>query len=191
MTKPLAISLLFALVLAGCKPSDQTVPESTPAQPTRQNAALGFRIDLKDAGSFAAFTALNQATLTPDSDKLAIKASGIDPSIGVPPITVKPGAQFAVRIDQTAPVDTVVEIFYTTVATPGFTPDHAVSVRVKAGRSLVLFEINDPEFAGGLRFDPGEAPGDYILHQMEAFSSEPFEVKSNPVASTPRPSIHP
>jgi hypothetical protein len=191
MTKPLTISLLFALVLAGCNPTDQTAAENTAAQPTRQNAALAFRIDLKEAVSFAAFTALNQATLTPDNDKLAIKASGIDPSIGIPLITVKPGAQFAVRIDQTTPVDTLVEIFYTTVGAPGFTPDRVVSVPVKAGRNLVLFEINDPAFGGGLRFDPGQAPGDYILHQIEAFSSERFEVKSNSRASTPGPSIRP
>jgi hypothetical protein len=185
MTKPLAISVLFTVILAGCNPAGQTVLESTTAQSTRQNAALGFRIDLKEAGLFSAFTALSQATLTPGSDKLAIKASGVDPSVGVPLIMVKQPCQFAVRIDQTAPVDTLVEIFYTTAGAPGFTPDHVVSVRVKAGRSVVLFEINDPEFAGGLRFDPGQAPGDYILHQFEAFSSMPSEVNSNSSASTP------
>jgi hypothetical protein len=191
MTKPLAISVLFTFILAGCNPAGQTVPESTTAQSARQNAALGFRIDLKEAGSFSAFTALNQATLTPDSDKLAIKASGIDPSIGIPLITVNPGAQFAVRIDQTAPVDTLVEIFYTTMATPGFSPDHVVSVRVKAGRSVVLFEINDPDFGGGLRFDPGQAPGEYIVHQMEFFSSERLEIKPASPASTPKSMTQP
>lgn len=192
MIKSLIATFSVACFLAGCNPSDQTVPDNTTAQSTRQNAAaLGFRIDFKEAGSFSAFTALNQATLTPDNDKLAIKASGIDPSIGIPPITVKPGAQFAVRIDQTAPMDTLVEIFYTTAGVPGFTPDHVVSVPVKAGRSLILFEINDPAFSGGLRFDPGQAPGDYILHQIEAFSSEPFEVKAHSPASTSGPSIRP
>jgi hypothetical protein len=191
MRKSLLTTLSLACFLAGCNRTDQTVPESSPARSVRQNAALGFRIDLRAASSFAAFTALNQATLTPDGDKLAIKASGVDPSIGIPSIAVKPGSQFAVRIDQTTPVDTLVEIFYTTAGAPGFSPDHVVSVPVKAGRSLVLFEINDPEFAGGLRFDPGQAPGDYILHQIEAFSSEPFEVKSSPMASTPGPSVRP
>jgi hypothetical protein len=191
MRKSLMTTFSFAFFLAGCNPADQTVPENTTAQSTRQNAALGFRIDLKEAGSFAAFTALNQATLTPDGDKLSIKASGIDPSIGIPPITAKPGAQFAVRIDQTAPTDTLVEIFYTTAGAAGFTPDHLVSVPVKAGRSLILFEINDPAFSGGLRFDPGQAPGDYILHQMELFSSEPLQVKPAALASTPEGTARP
>jgi hypothetical protein len=191
MRKFLIPSLFLALVLGGCKPNDPMASATDVPQTAAHNAALGFRIDLKEAVTFAHFTALNQVTLSPDNEKLVIKASGIDPSIGIPPITSKQLSQFAVRIDLTTPVDTLVEIFYTTVGAPGFTPDHIVSVPVKAGRSLVLFEINDPAFSGGLRFDPGQAPGDYILHQIEAFSSEPFEVKSNPAASTPGPSIRP
>jgi hypothetical protein len=191
MKKSLTSSLLFALVLAGCNRTDQAPPETGAAQPTRQNGALGFRIDLKDTVTFAGFTALNQATLALDNEKLAIKASGIDPSVGLPPLSVKPGAQFAVRIDQTAPVDTLVELYYTTRATPVFTADHFVSLPVRAGRSIIFFEINDPDFAGGLRFDPGQAPGDYILHQIELFSSEPFQIKSYPPVSTPGPTIRP
>ena len=183
MRKSLLASLFFGLALTGCNRTDQAPSEANTAQLPRQNGALGFRIDLKEAATFAGFTALNQATLAPDNEKL-VKASGTDPFVGLPPIAVKRGVQFAVRIDQTAPVDTLVELYYTTTATPVFTADHVVSLPVKAGRSVLLFEINDPDFGGGLRFDPGQTPGDYILHQVELFSSEPFQVKSNPPAPT-------
>jgi hypothetical protein len=163
-TLPLALSLF----LAACNRSPDTS-----SQPTRQNGALGFRIEIKADGA-GSFTAMNQVTFGPEADRLAIKASGTDPSIALPALKVRPGAQIAIRVDQTAPADTLIEVYYTTTATPVFTAEHVVSVPVKAGRSVVMFEINDPDFAGGLRFDPGQLPGDYSLHQVEVFSSEPI-----------------
>lgn len=173
------LPLTAFLFLAACNRSDVNS-----IQPTRQNGALGYRIELKAAG--VGFTTLNQATFTAEADRLAIKASGADPSLGLPPLKVRPGAQVAIRVDQTAPSDTLVEIYYTAAATPVFTADHVVSVPVKAGRSVVMFEINDPDFAGGLRFDPGQLPGDYSLHQVEVFSSEPIELGSS---SSPTPAV--
>lgn len=178
-------SLLVALVLTGCNRTDETVSESRPEPAARQNAALGFRIDFKESILGGKVAALNQAALTVDGEKLLIKASGNDPSVSLPALTVQPGAQFALRIEQDTPADTTAEVFYTTAATPGYTSENEVSVPVKAGRSVILFEINDPGFAGGLRYDPGQVPGDYTIHQMEAFASEPLRPGVTPPSPTP------
>lgn len=181
MRKFLLPSLLVAFLLPACNRNPETVSEP----PARQNAGLGFRVDFKESIVAGKVAALNQAALTPDGEKLVIKASGIDPSVSLPAVTVQPGAQFALRIEQDTPTDTMAEVFYTTAAAPAYTSQNVVSVPVKAGRSVILFEINDPGFAGGLRYDPGQVPGDYTIYQMEAFASEPLRIGVTPAPASP------
>jgi hypothetical protein len=168
---------LSVVLLMGCNR-----PEPVP----RQNGALGYRLEIKNSGA-GSFTALNQATLTPEADHLTIKATGNDPSIGLPPLSIRPGAQVAVRLDVTVPSDTLVELYYTTMQTPVFTPGNVLSVPVKGGRNVVVFEINDPDFQGGLRVDPGQLAGDYVLHQVEVFSSEAMAIGAAPAGASPSP----
>jgi hypothetical protein len=143
-----------------------------------QNAALGYHINLKKSGGFAHCRELNQVAVTAQDDQLIMSASGVDPSLLLPALSMSPPLQFALEIDLTTPADTSVEIFYTTNTVQGFTPEHMVSVPVKAGRSVALFEINDPEFNGGLRFDPGQLPGQYVLYDVQYFSSGPISLKT-------------
>jgi hypothetical protein len=155
---------------------------SGPAGP--RNAALGNHLDLKATTRFTGFGVVTQATVSPQADQLLITASGNDPSIVLPPVALNPPIQFALRVDLTTPADTLVEVFYSTNTVPSFVPEHVVSVPAKAGKNVLLFEVNDPEFAGALRFDPGQVPGQYILHGMEIFSSGPIAIAK----PTPSPS---
>jgi hypothetical protein len=151
-------------------------------------AALGYRIELKEAAGFGALTMLNQVSLNPQPMQCVMVSSGNDPSIGLPRLTVAPPIQFAVRAELTVPAETMVEMYYTTTAVPTFSADHVVSVQVKSGKSIVLFEINDPLFNGGLRLDPGQLPGEYVLHSLEFFASGPIALgKSPPPAPTTKP----
>lgn len=191
------VILLPAFVLIGCGVASKNESGSAlssgpqaPPQPARENTALPYRISARDKTlRFESFAALNQVTLAPQPDKLVVTASGSDPSIAFPMVTVPPAARCAVRVDQTVPVDTLVELFYNTTSTPVFTSDHMVSLHVRAGRSVVLFEINDPDFAGGLRFDPGQNAGEYVLYDVEFFSSEPLGLgpKQSLLLPTPTP----
>lgn len=175
----------LSIGLLGCSRATDAVPPTPTNNATSpQNASLGYRIDLKEAATFAGLTALNQVALTPQPNECVIVSSGNDPSVGLPGLTVAPPIQFAVRAELTAPADTLVEVYYTTSAVPTFTPEHVVSVPVKAGKSVILFEINDPLFAGGLRFDPGQVPGQYILHNLEFFASGPISIAKPPPAPT-------
>jgi len=151
-------------------------------------AALGYHLDLKEGAGFGALTALNQVSLNPQPNQCIIVSSGTDPSVGLPALTVSPPIQFALRAELTVPAETVVEIYYTTTAVPTFSAEHVVSVPVKSGRSVILFEINDPLFAGGLRFDPGQIPGEYILHNLEFLASGPIALAKPP---PPKPATAP
>lgn len=168
----------LSIILLGC---DQT--NSVPTSTEPQNAALGYHADFKADIQYSGFTPLNQVVLKPYSGELVITSSGTDPSVGLPLVELAPPVQFAMRIEMTGPADTLVEVYYSTNTVPGFVAKHVVSVPVKLGRSVILFEINDPEFAGGLRLDPGQAPGEYILHAIEYFSSGPLSI----IKPTPAP----
>ena len=181
--------VILSILLAACGQQD-SAPKQDRAP---HNAALGYRIDLKETTNFTAFQGLNQVTLTPEGDHLLIAASGTDPSIVLPALALTPPVQFAVRVEMTTPADTLVEIFYTTNTAGGFVPDHVVSLPVKAGRNVMLFEINDPEFSGGVRLDPGQVAGKYLLHALEIYSSGPMSLaKPSPApaataSSSPQP----
>ena len=174
------------LLFISCKPQQTVMPVNVP-KAVPDNAGLGQHLDLKVTPGFAAFKEMNQATLAPQADELAITASGTDPSIALPQFGITPPVRFAVRIDLTVPANTLAELFYTTNAVPSFSADHVISVPVKVGRNLIVFEINDPEFAGNLRFDPGQVAGQYILHAGEVFCSGPISIAkpSVPANSTP------
>jgi hypothetical protein len=183
------LAVVVSLVLVGCGPKDSATVVSETRGP--HNAALGYRIDLKETTNFTTFPSLNQVVLTPEADQLVISAAGSDPSIVLPPLALTPPVQFALRIEMTAPAETLVEVFYSTNTVGSFVPDHVVSVPAKAGRSVLLFEINDPEFSGGVRFDPGQAPGKYILHGLELFASAPFSLAKPTPTPVPSPSAQP
>jgi hypothetical protein len=183
------LAVVLSLVLAGCGPNDSASTAGETRTP--HNAALGYRIDLKETTNFTTFPAVNQVTLTPEGDQLVISATGNDPSIVLPPLALTPPVQFAVRVEMTTPAETLVEVFYSTNTVGSFVPDHVVSVPAKAGKNVLLFEINDPEFAGGVRLDPGHAPGKYILHGLELFASAPFSLAKPTPTPAPSPSAQP
>ena len=144
-------------------------------------------MDLKELTHFVGFAAVAQATITSQPDQLVIAVSGNDPAVALPPIAMTPPIQFALRVELTAPANSLAEVFYTTNTVQSFIPEHVVSLPVKAGKNVMLFEINDPEFSGGLRFDPGQVPGQYILHGVELFASGPISIAKPTPAPTGTP----
>jgi hypothetical protein len=180
--------LLVGFSFAGCAPSNDkpAPPPAETKQAVPQSAGLGYALDLKAATHFQGFAALNQATIAPSADQLVITSSGNDPQLTIPAVAVRP-SQFAARIEVTVPADTVVQLYYTTAASPTFVAENVASVTAKAGRSTILFEINDPTFSGSLRFDPGQTAGEYILHSFELFSSEPMSLGAPSGSRSPSP----
>lgn len=167
---------LMLLFCVGCSQDVQPV-QNAPIQTT---GGLSFSLQLGKPQKFAGFSGLNQVTLAPEADSLVVKSTGDDPQITLPAVKLVNPSQFAAIVEITTPVDTAVQLFYGSEGSPGFTADRVASVNVKAGRSRVLFEINAPSLAGAFRFDPGTAPGTYIIHEFELFSSEPLARASAP-----------
>lgn len=146
---------------------------------------LAHQLDLQADGQFARFSSLNQAILTADNSKITVVATGTDCQIELPHLSIVPASNFAAFVDMTAPADTMAQLYYTTDENSGFTEGHAVFVWVKAGRNRMLFEINDPYLAGLFRFDPGQLPGEYVIHGFQIFSSEPVTLAEPTPEPTP------
>ena len=96
-----------------------------------------------------------------------LTASDDDPRVFLPPFDFPEHARLMLRVDITAPADTVVQVFFATVDEPGYSETHSVRAALKKGRNRVSLELPQLDFAGRLRFDPGTLPGDYTLHSFE------------------------
>jgi hypothetical protein len=112
---------------------------------------------------------INQATLAEEKDRLVVHASGTDPQLG---FTVTAPGQYAVRVEIESRVATLLELFYQVQNAP-FSADHVVRSPLKPGRNQLLLEVNDPQFSGGFRLDPGQDAGDYSIYSIEVFSTTP------------------
>ncbi len=189
MTSTRLFLTALCLISLGCGRSDKTQgdrgQETIAAAP--KTAALSHSLDLKALNHFSGFSSLNQASVTASGDQLVIVSSGNDPQVALPSVNVTGPSQFAARIEMTSPIDTLVQLYYTTAATPAFAAENVATASIKAGRATILLEINDPNFSGTLRFDPGQGVGEYVVHSFELFSSESLSVAENPTPGSPTP----
>lgn len=96
-----------------------------------------------------------------------LTAPGDDPSVILPRFDFPERARLALRVDITAPTDTVLQVFFATVAEPGYLESRSVSTALRKGRNRVILELPELDLAGRLRLDPGAAPGEYTLHSFE------------------------
>jgi hypothetical protein len=96
-----------------------------------------------------------------------LTASSDDPCIILPPFDIPERARLALRVEITAPADTVLQVFFTTVADPVFSASRCVSAPLVKGRNRVSLELPELDLAGRLRLDPGAVPGEYTLHSVE------------------------
>ena len=170
------VSLLIALLLAGdaCHRHKPTTHQ-TPNTPSPAMSALSYSCALSPTEGFGSLTALNQATLTEEKDRLLIRSTGTDTQLG---FRVTPSARFAISLDIGSPAATVVELFYQVQKNQSYSADHVLHAPLRAGRNQLLLSIDDPLFAGGVRLDPGQVAGDYSLYSLRIFSSAPVSFVS-------------
>ena len=168
------VLLLFPILISACD-SGPGISVTDAEASTVENNVLAFSL----AANLRAedFPHSNQMIVEAVADGLLFQSLGEDSYVVLPPIQRSPSGPLAVRLDLTSPADTVVELFYTTHGYPGFSPAQVISASVRAGRVTLLFQINDPYFSGGLRFDPGQVAGEYKLHSVELFSSGPIDLQ--------------
>ena len=128
-----------------------------------EKAAVWLRIG---AGDAAHLRAERELEISAASDGILLQATGHDPIAWLPG-TVPRGLHSIARIDIAVPQDTCVQVFWSTRAIPYPCEEQSVLAPVRTGRHIVWVEIPAATHVGCLRFDPGFAPGAYVLHSIE------------------------
>lgn len=71
------------------------------------------------------------------------------------------------RLDLTAPVDTIASVFYMEAQSQGYRHQRCETTPVPAGRSEVFFVLSSPTLQGPLLVRPGFEAGEYVIHDYE------------------------
>lgn len=140
--------------------------EPTQAELSARFEAAPRRLVLLE-GDWASRSTFASLAPAPGEGPGRLTATSDDPSIILPPFEVPERARLALRVELTAPVDTVLQLFFTTVDDPVYTASRCVSTPLVKGRNRVHLGLYEPDLAGRLRLDPGAAPGEYTLHSLE------------------------
>ena len=109
------------------------------------------------------FEPLHQLMIVPRGAVVAMISSGRDPHCLA---AVSESDMPLLRIDIESPVETMLQLFYSTSDSPSFVEERSIRKMLLKGRNLIFAEIRSAKVTS-LRFDPGESPGEYILHAFD------------------------
>lgn len=171
----LVLITAMASTIAGCSQRGKsdgadTDAKSRDSSPTPAAVALANSAHLSGAKLAHAALAVHEAELAVQGEDVVVRASGNDPQL-LFRIATAPAAPCAVRIQIDAPAATQLELFYEADGQP-MSAERAARCALEKGSNAVLLQINDPRFDGGVRLDPGQLPGDYVVHGIEAFAQQ-------------------
>ncbi|HBI15671.1 MAG TPA: hypothetical protein DDY20_09190 [Desulfobulbaceae bacterium] len=108
----------------------------------------------------------HQLDIQPRPDGLLLRASGSDPSLELNFDAETGGDPLLVRLSLDSPVDTELQMFYTTPESADFSAGHKIGKKIRRGKNELLFRLPHPRTAGRLRLDPGMVGGDYLLRSL-------------------------
>jgi len=121
----------------------------------------------RESNGFAGFEALQGVELIAGARELQVMASGSDPQLSLPRMTLDPGTRGILRIDIEVPDDTGLQLFYLPAGV-SVLGDYHMDRSVQRGKNTVYFALDQAELAGGqLRLDPGMVAGEYVITDFE------------------------
>ena len=98
--------------------------------------------------------------------KVLLESSGIDPFFSIRRCTGNFDSETFVSIVMEASTETAAQLFYQTRTQHGFTGNASLTKNVSKGLNTVCFIVDDPGFNGQMRIDPGNVPGEYLIHEI-------------------------
>ena len=105
---------------------------------------------------------------------LYLKATGRDPYLLLPSITLKP-EPVIIRLETTFQRDSMVQLYFQPIEKSEFTEEMSISESKPAGRHTFEWFIEQP-LSGVFRLDPGNLPWEYQIHKIEALQSYNLKV---------------
>jgi len=122
--------------------------------------------DIKNINTVNNFIEVHDALLSGNNDEILIHSTGNDPFVVYNFDSPQKNDVLFVHIIMTSPVDTILQLFFTTRDNEPFNEKSKITKKVKEGRNEFLFRLPYPDIQGKVRLDPGRDKGIFILHSF-------------------------
>lgn len=109
---------------------------------------------------------LHDVSVARGKEKTILAAIGDDPQVLLPPISCGKATSGVLHVTMESPGATKVQLFFRTRATPIFSGTNSRIKRIYPGGNELFFLLPMDELRGAIRFDPGLAPGEYVVSAM-------------------------
>lgn len=123
-------------------------------------------LELKTAEQFSQVKMNAEAVLIPGTDGLAMKVTGNDPVLFLPPFAA--GKHFILKVVIEAPVQTGMQLFCMLRDAPTYAEIRSQLFPLIKGRNVVYFRVNQPDVIDPVRLDPAYNVGDYKIESIAA-----------------------
>jgi SAM-dependent methyltransferase len=167
---------------------EPTVPLGSSLAPDQEVPQVRLRLD--PATGSGTIGNVHQLTLVPVPGRLVLRSHGKDPYFTLPVFNTNSAHSFAIHVDITSPVRTVLQVYYATKPEPRYSSKRCLSFPLRKGRNRVTLELNEPALAGALCVDPGMTAGDYEVHQIEVRALSESGVAGQAAGALPLPPRH-
>ena len=98
---------------------------------------------------------------------LRLRSTGKDPAIILPRLDFPANAKIVVDLDITCPGESeFLKVYYLTSRIQKYSEERHVAQITQQGRNRISITISEKGLVGRLRLDPGNAPGEYIIHEL-------------------------
>ncbi|NTU73970.1 DUF2142 domain-containing protein [Candidatus Roizmanbacteria bacterium] len=130
-------------------------------QATQEALALTFPVDQHRFVASA-----SKVLLEPSAEGVIVRALNADPQLFLPEIVQLSAEWLVGEVVLVSPAETVVQVFYKTGKMPEYSELQSFKQGVSRGENKIYFQIPGNELKGSVRFDPGQAPGEYELKSL-------------------------
>jgi hypothetical protein len=124
-------------------------------------------LSITAAANVAALKPLHQLSVSVEQRDIVLRSSGSDPYLELPPIQLPAAGRTILHVRLSSPVTTEFQVFYATPQAPAYDQARTLEAKLRQGENDLYLEIPVHGCEIRLRVDPGEASGDYILHDLQ------------------------
>jgi hypothetical protein len=111
-------------------------------------------------------------TTTEDAPCLKLNSHGEDPGIELPEIQLFTEMHVVMRIDISSQQNTRLQVYYMTTSSPHYTEAMSIQRFISKGRNILFIALPKLHIKR-LRLDPGQLPGEYLIHAIEVRAIQP------------------
>jgi LPS sulfotransferase NodH len=111
-------------------------------------------------------------TTTEDAPCLKLNSHGEDPGIELPEIQLFTEMHVVMRIDISSQQNTRLQVYYMTTSSPHYAESMSIQRAISKGRNILFIAIPKLNIKR-LRLDPGQLPGEYLIHAIEVRAIQP------------------